>query len=186
MSTALHRVPLVVLSLLLACSGGDDDSDDGGDGGDDGGEGVCAGEVSGAVSATFSDCLAIIVHYPDGNTIIDGRNGWVFSLNAVDPGAELEPPLLSLGMNLEVAGAPEEGTFTLTDAVPGVTLGSVQIEGDIFYDDLTSATLIADSIDEVTDQIIEGGHVITSVVTGSLEMDVSTAGGESVTVVATF
>ncbi|HKE20498.1 MAG TPA: hypothetical protein VKB80_36745 [Kofleriaceae bacterium] len=194
---------LVVALAPVGCGSGgdDDDGDGGGDGGDDGGGdagddgggddgstggAACSGDVSGASSGAFDMCGAVVNHYPDGSFVIGDRAGWLFTMIDTSVIGTLDPPLDSVGVNFELSGAPEAGTYELADAVPGVTSGVVTLADDTLYGDLVDIELVVDELEQVTDQVIEGDRIVSFEVRGSVELTLEAEGGAQVTVRASF
>lgn len=184
------------LALVVAACGGDDGggvdggvedgADDGADDGVDDGAVTCAGEVSGEASGEFAACGAVVVHFPDGTPVLEGRDGWLFTLAATTSVGDVDPPLESIAVSFEVAGEPTAGTFRLSDTVPGVTSGIVTLLDDTFYGTLADATLVLSSLDEALDEVQDGYRVVTFDLAGSLEMTLEREGGASVSVSASF
>ncbi len=203
----LRTMSIVALLAVAGCGGGDDEGgdaaddaagDDGGDGGDGGDEGGdpggddggsevdCEGAVSGDASGDFVMCASVVNHYPDGSVLLEGRDGWLFTFIVGGIIGTVDPPLDTIGINVELAGDPTTGEFALSDAVPGVTTAVVTLEDDTFYDGLLAVGVTISALDQVSDQVIEGDRIVSFDVSGQLDMTVEDEGGAEVTVSATF
>jgi hypothetical protein len=191
----LRMLSMVALLAVAGCGGGDDEGDDtaddgagddGDDGGDDGAAVDCEGSVSGDASGDFVMCASVVNHYPDGSVLVEGRDGWLFSLIVGGVIGMVDSPLDSVGLNFELAGDPVTGAFALSDAVPGVTSAVVSLEDDSFYGALVDADLAISSLEQVTDQVIEGERTVSFDVTGQLDMTLEDESGAQVLVSATF
>ena len=180
--------PILILAAVLGATGCKS-SDDGGSARSD--EGVaggtaaspatsCAGEVSGALSATFSGCQSPINHYPEG------EESWIYSLLAVpSSGGTLAPPLESLGVNFVVDGTPKVGSYALADGQKG-TAGHVYTRDGTRYVKTNSLSLVVKEMTELIDQEIAGQRTVLYQVHGSFEMVLADPAGKTVKVTATF
>jgi len=194
----LRMLSMVALLAVASCGGddgGDDaaddtagdaggDDDDGGD--DDGSAADCTGVVSGDATGDFVMCASVVNHYPDGSILLEGRDGWLFTMIVGGVIGTVDPPLDSVGLNLELAGDPVTGSFALSDAVPGVTTAVVTLEDDTLFGALIDAEVTISALDEVTDQVIDGDRIVSYEVAGQLDMTLEADGGAQVQVSGAF
>ena len=171
----------------VAAGGGSSGGDDDGGGGDGDGPGgtSCSGEVTGGVAGGFSDCVTAINHYPNGAFDQEGEN-WIYSL-VVAPaaGAELDPPLESIGINFVIDGAPATGSYTLADALP-TTVAFVYAPAADAYEVEDTLALEVDTMEKVTEMDIEGVLTLSYTLSGSFAMTLARGDGDTVTVTAAF
>ena len=172
------------LALAVGCAGGDDDDGAGGGGGEPA-DGSCEGNVTGAVAGGFSGCQAVINHYPD-SAEGDQDGSWIFTLLATPSGGtELDPPLDSIGVNFVIAGAPATGGYTSADALPS-TIAFVYAPVDDAFDAGADLSLEVADLEKVAEIDVEGVPTISYQLSGSFEVTVARADGDTVTVNAAF
>lgn len=177
-------IRLAPLSLILAIASGCAGDDDGG-GGDGPGGASCEGSVTGGVAGGFSDCVAAINHYPDGAFDVNEEN-WIFSLVAApEAGAELDPPLESIGINLVIAGAPAAGSYTLADALPTTAAFLYAPAADGFEVEEALSLEVA-GLEKVSEMDVGGVATISYTLSGSFEMTLARGDGDTATVNAAF
>lgn len=178
-------VRLAVCPLLLAASVSCGSSSEQGDAG-----GPCRGSTSGTLVGDFSGCIVTLNHYADGDPLVGGRTNTLFTLLVNElAGATLPQDIESIGLDFELEGTPQTGTFALSGSFPGAMhLGFASGTAGGLYDQLETVELRISSFESFGESTLpSGGRAESFGLDGSVTMVVvDTAGTGSVEVSATF
>jgi hypothetical protein len=190
LAAVLFTAGLVVLG---GCGGGSGEAGEGaarpagGASSSSAGSTGCTGTLDGAASGRFT-CTAVANFYPRGSSMVEGRTNSIVSIlsNPYDPTHSRPAGVSGLGINIEIAGEPAQGTLGQGNGIVDAS-GSITLEGGESYDRVGDLTLVLTSVRFLVQQDIEGIGVNRSYsLGGEVEYTLTGAGGRTVRVKATF